>query len=244
VAGRFVVGTSGFSYNHWVDGVFYPSGLPAKQWLAYYASVFATVELNAPFYRLPSNASWTRWAESVPSGFSFAVKGSRYITHTKRLRDCREPLARFIKGGAGLGAKLAIVLWQLPQTFPADTARLDSFCRELGQITPSQARHAFEFRQASWLTEATYETLRRHNVALVIADSDRWTVANEVTADLVYLRFHGRPRYASDYPEPVLRDWAEKIRAWLDGGLNVYAYFNNDAHAFAVKDALFLKGLI
>lgn len=236
--GRVLVGTSGFSYSHWADGVFYPHELDQDQWLEFYALNFKTVEINLSFYRLPSYLTYENWHKRTPKDFVFAVKGSRYITHNKKLKDCDDALKKFFDHAEGLKKKLAVVLWQLPQNFHVNTERLESFVQALDGIQMKGLRHSFEFRHESWFTEDVYEILRAGNASLCIADSSRWPTRESVTADHVYLRFHGRETYRSDYPQSVLRKWGDKVRGWAAQGLDVYAYFNNDAHAFAVKNAI------
>lgn len=239
------VGTSGYSYPHWAGGVFYPAGLPQSKWLDFYAKTFPTVELNVSFYRLPSVEAFVSWRERTPATFRYAVKGSRYITHVKKLKDCAEPLRRFSERADGLAEKLGVVLWQLPPGWHVDLDRLKAFAELLDAVAAPGARHAFEFRQESWFTDEVYELLRRHRFALVIAHSTRWPRAEVTTADFVYLRFHGgEVLYDSDYSAAELAEWAGKARVWLKEGRDVFAYFNNDAHGYAVKNALEFDRLI
>lgn len=239
---RLLVGTSGYSYQHW-KGVFYPQGLKQAAWLYYYAERFEAVELNVTFYRLPDHEVFEDWRRRTPDGFRFAVKGSRLITHYHRLHDVREAVHTFFRAASGLGNKLEVVLWQLPPKMRADAARLNAFCSLLRRY--SKARQAFEFRQESWFAEETYEVLRRHGYALCIANSPGWETAEEITAPFTYLRFHGgRVLYGSDYSEAELRQWARKARRWLGGGTDVYAFFNNDAHGYALGNARRLRELL
>lgn len=237
------IGTSGYAYGHWGDGVFYPGETPQKQWLEYYARHLTSVELNVTFYRLPDTSVFRSWRERTPRSFTFALKGSRYLTHIKRLKDCREPLARFMRHASALREKLRVVLWQLHPRMKVDTERLAAFCDLLkSSAAARRVRHAFEFRHESWFREEVYELLREHDCALCIAHSPHWPRPEIVTADFVYLRFHGGERlYGSNYSEGELREWAAKARAWLKKGNDVYAYFNNDAQGYAVKNALLLR---
>lgn len=244
--GRAYIGTSGYTYEHWGNGVFYPADLPQKGWLEYYARHFSSVELNVTFYRLPDRSVFRAWARRTPQRFAFVVKGSRYITHVKRLRECREPLGRFMRNAAGLGDKLRLVLWQLPPQMKADAERLAGFCALLARSAYARRlRHAFEFRHASWFDAGIYEALRAGNHALCIAHSPGWPMAQELTADFVYLRFHGGEQlYGSEYSDDELREWAAAAAEWMRRGRDVYAYFNNDARGFAVRNARRLRDLI
>jgi len=240
MAAQCYIGTSGYAYLHWGDGVFYPQELPQKQWLEYYARHLPSVELNVTFYRLPDRSVFRSWRERTPLSFTFAIKGSRYITHIKRLKDCREPLARFMRHASALKEKLHVVLWQLHPRMAADKDRLAAFCDLLGaSAAAKRVRHAFEFRHESWFCEEVYKLLRAHDHALCIAHSPHWPRREIATADFVYLRFHGGERlYSSNYSEGELKEWASKARAWLRQGNDVYAYFNNDAQGFALENAL------
>ena len=239
--GRVRIGTSGWVYKHW-RGRFYPEKLPATKWLDFYASRFDTVELNNPFYRQPSLTQFERWRRAVPEDFKYAVKLNRFITHIKRLAVDAEIVARSYDTVAGLGPSLAAMLVQLPPRFAFDEQRLDEFSRA---VSRRRRRHALEPRDASWLTDHALEVLRARDVALCIIDTPRWPSRLAVTADFVYLRFHGpRGLYASPYDDGLLSEWATRIRAWRDDGLDVFAYFNNDARAYAPRDALRLRELV
>jgi uncharacterized protein YecE (DUF72 family) len=240
------VGTSGYNYGHWGGGVFYPPELPQREWLEYYARHFSTVELNVTFYRLPALPVFQGWKKRTPARFAFAVKGSRYITHIKRLKDCREPIMLFLKNASGLGRKLNVILWQLHPGMKCDSSRLENFCSMLKRsVRGRRIRHAFEFRHPSWFCDEVYGLLHSFNHALCIADSPIWPRVEAVTADWIYLRFHGgRALYGSNYSDGELGEWAAKARAWLAAGRAVFAYFNNDAHGFAVRNALRLRELI
>lgn len=234
------VGTSGWVYDHW-RGLFYPEDLPQKRWLAHYASVFPTVELNSTFYHTPTKAAVRGWYERTPPGFLFVVKGSRYISHTLRLREPSAPLALQGQRLAGLGEKHGPVLWQTPPSLQADLPLLRDFLA----LRPPEQRWAFEFRHASWFCEEVYAVLREHNCCLVWADSPRYPLEKAVTADFLYARFHGHERlYASDYPEVVLAAWRDDLLAASEGRRDIFAYFNNDYHAYAVKNALCLREML
>jgi uncharacterized protein YecE (DUF72 family) len=241
VGGQVRIGTSGWVYPHWRER-FYPKGLPQSRWLEHYAERFDTVELNNPFYRQPERATFERWRRAVPDGFVYAVKLNRFVTHIKRLNVDRTVVARSYDTMAGLGPKAAVVLVQLPARFHFDPERVARF---FAAVAPRRRRHALEPRDASWLTDAATTLLRERRVALCIIDAPKWPTRPLVTADFVYLRFHGQTRlYGSSYDDAALRGWAERIRAWRDAGLDVYAYFNNDERAYAPRDALRLRELV
>ena len=232
-SGVIHVGTSGWSYDHW-SGVFYPPHLPAKERLAFYSSCFSTVEIDATFYRLPSEAAVRHWRESVPADFRFAVKGSRFITHYRRLSGVNDALATFMRRVSLLGDKLAVVLWQLPPTMQCDLGVLERF---LTQLPTGPARHAIEFRHDSWLAEQTFELLGRHGVAQVHVSGDQMRTELTPTADFVYTRLHGTAAYHGAYERPALEPWARFLREQLGEGRDCYAYFNNDAEGHAPADA-------
>lgn len=234
------IGTSGWTYNHWL-GVFYPEDLPKSRWLEHYCRHFDTVEINCSFYRLPREATFSNWRKRAPEGFIFAVKASRYITHVKRLSEIEESLELFLSRAELLGEKLGPILFQLPPRFKADPERLE----RLLSLLPEGLKAAFEFRDESWFCREIYELLERHNAALCIADSPKFPRAFEVTADFSYFRLHGSKKlYASRYTREELEGWASIIREHLRSGLDVYVYFDNDAFGYAVENALELKGML
>lgn len=276
------IGISGWRYAPW-RGVFYPEGLPQRRELEYASTIFPSVEINGSFYSLQSPRSWQGWHDDTPSGFVFAVKGPRYITHLLRLREFDRALANFLASGLlRLGSKLGPVLWQLPPNFRFDAERLQAFFEALPGDTdaavalarrrdrslmsgrtalPTQPnrplRHAIEIRHESFRDEAFIRLLRRHNIALVVADTaGRWPLVEDVTADFVYVRLHGDEElYVSGYSDEALEMWARRIDAWAGGGepddarkispnaprrrksRDVYCYFDNDAKVHAPFDA-------
>lgn len=246
MAGRVLIGTSGYSYLHWWNGVFYPLDVPQRRWLEFYAQSFDTVELNVSFYRLPKREAFESWHDRTPENFVFAIKGSRFITHVKKLKNCQEPLALFFDHADGLKEKLKVVLWQLPARLHVDTERLKDFCNMLKESeTPPNTRHAFEFRHESWFDDSVYDILKKYNFSLCVAHSNRWPCEEVTTTDLVYLRFHGGEiLYGSNYAEEELQEWAGKARKWLEEGRDIYAYFNNDAYGYAVFNAGRFRELI
>jgi uncharacterized protein YecE (DUF72 family) len=237
------IGISGWTYAPW-RGMFYPPGLARKRELAHAARVLRTIEINGSFYSLQRPSSWAAWAAATPDDFVFAVKGSRFVTHMKKLRDVRAPLANFFAQGLlQLGPKLGPILWQLPPQLPFIPDRVDEFLGMLPRTTFAAAalagehdermigrawteaavdlplRHAMEVRHPTFLDPAFPRLLRRHGVALVFADAaGRWPYAEDVTADFAYLRLHGaRQLYASRYTDDELDWWAARIRAWSAG---------------------------
>lgn len=238
--GAIHLGTSGYVYKHW-RGLFYPAGLPASRWLPYYARVFSTVELNATFYRLPTPEAVDGWRERVPDGFLFAAKGSRFISHMKRLTETGVGLERFYGPVRRLGSKLGPVLWQLPpQMKNPDVARLENFLAHL----PRDVRHAFEFRDAAWYRDDVLEVLDRYGAAL--CEHDLVPVRPPaVTGGFRYLRFHGATaRYDGRYGRAALRPVARALKKWRDGGHTAWVYFNNDLHGYALLDAFDLSELL
>lgn len=235
------IGCSGFTYSHW-RGNFYPDHLPQKQWFGHYCATFATVELNVTFYRLLKPETYARWQRESPPGFAFSVKGSRFITHVKRLKEPADPLERFFSGVMNLGEKLSAVLWQLPPGFCLDLGRLEHF---LACLRRYPARNTLEFRHDSWQTAEVEELCRRYNVALCMADWPPYIDTLPLTADFVYLRRHGRGgRYDSCYNMNELASDAGRIRGYLAGGRDVYIYFNNDFNGYAPRNAQELATLL
>jgi len=237
---KLYIGTSGFSYTHWEKGVFYPQGLAKAKQLEYYTEYFQTVELNNPFYHLPLAKTFRGWYQRTPSNFIFAVKASRYITHIKKLKGCRQSWRLFISRAAKLKEKLGPILFQLPSSWPVDKQRLASFLK----ILSSKYRYCLEFRHPSWFNQDIYHLLKKHRIALCLADSAKWPYQEKITADFVYLRLHGsQALYSSKYTEQELEKWAIKIKKWAKVK-DVCVYFNNDAQGYAIKNAQKLKGLL
>lgn len=257
------IGVSGYVYRHW-KGTFYPEDLPQRRWLQYTAERFNSLELNGTFYSLKSPSVFARWAEETPADFLFAVKGGRYITHRLKLKNCRQALANFFASGVlALGPKMGPFLWQLPEAFHFNPARIEEFLGLLPRETDEAAalaeehddklkrgaltepaarlplRHALEVRHESYDVPGFYELLRGHGCAYVIADTaGRFLYSEEITADFVYVRLHGSQKlYASQYTDEELALWAGRVRAWEDDGRDVYVYFDNDAHGYAPADA-------
>jgi uncharacterized protein YecE (DUF72 family) len=230
------IGCSGWVYKDW-RGAFYPEKLPQRLWLEHYASVFDTVEINNTFYRLPTEAAVRGWAEHTPEGFEFAIKGSRYTTHIKRLLEFEKYSSRFFTALEPMkeAGKACVILWQLPPNFQQDLERLS---RALEVLDHRGGRHCFEFRHESWFRPDTYSLLREHDVALVIGDDPRFPfVERKLTASWTYIRFHrGAHGIRGKYAPGELDTWRRRIAAWRKNNA-VYAYFNNDWEGFAPDNA-------
>ena len=262
---RALVGVSGWRYPSW-RGDFYPKGLPQRLELTYAAERMTSVEVNGSFYSLQRPSSYAAWRAAVPTGVVFAVKGGRFITHMKALRDVETPLANFFASGVlALGAQLGPVLWQLPERLAYDADRVSAFFDLLPRTTGEAARlaeahddklaedralttcdvdmplrHALEPRHPSFDSAEARALCSEHGVAVVIADSaGRWPVMHDATSDFRYVRLHGETElYASGYTDRSLDRWAETCRGWLDAGHDVHVYFDNDAKGHAPHDAV------
>ncbi len=275
------IGISGWRYARW-RGTFYPAGLAQRRELEYAAGCFPSVEINGSFYSLQRPDSFQRWHDETPEDFVFSVKGPRFITHMKRLRDCEQALANFFASGIlRLGAKLGPVLWQLPPTLRFDAELLDAFLGSLPRDSEAALararkrdtalmqgrsalaidrnrpiRHALEVRHDSFCDPACMRLLRRHNIAVVVADTaGKFPYLEDVSADFVYVRLHGDAQlYASGYSDTALDRWAARIAAWASGAepddaarvgararkramRDVYCYFDNDMKVHAPFDA-------
>jgi uncharacterized protein YecE (DUF72 family) len=234
-----LIGTSGWQYRHWRE-LFYPIGVPQRNWLEHYAERFETVESNNAFYRLPERSTFESWAQRTPPGFVWAVKMSRYLTHIKRLADPSEPVQRFLERAQGLGPKLGPVLLQLPPTLKADLARLDEV---LLLLTP-QVRVAVEFRHDTWFTAETRALLEQRGAALCLADRGSKPVTPLWrTAPWGYVRWHqGRAAPEPCYGETALRSWAARVAELWSGEEDVFCFFNNDPLGCALRDARLFAG--
>ena len=232
------IGCSGWSYKDW-RGPFYPDDIPQKRWLEYYATRFDTAEINASFYRLPTDNAVATWAATVPPGFVFAWKASRYITHNKKLKDCEESVPLVFGRMTALG-DIGPVLFQLPPQLRRNDERLAGFIR----LLPAGYRCAFEFRHASWYDETVFEILRGANLSLVISDHHDAPSPWLATADFVYVRGHGPGgRYFGRYGEDDLKAWAGHVAGWRGEGRDVFCYFDNDIKSAAPQDAAVLLAL-
>jgi uncharacterized protein YecE (DUF72 family) len=239
------IGVSGWTYTPW-RGNFYPEGLRQKDELSYAARQFNALEINGTFYGMQAPPSFERWAIEAPRGLVYAVKGPRYLTHMLKLTKPEAPLANFFASGVlALGEKLGPILWQFPAVFAFNPDRLDDFFSLLPRTTIEAAeiarrhdhrlrapahltadakrpiRHAIEIRHESFRDPAFIALLRRHNVALVCADTVEWPLLMDVTADFIYCRLHGNQElYNSRYSEDELDRWADRIRRWSSGAIN------------------------
>jgi uncharacterized protein YecE (DUF72 family) len=276
------IGISGWRYEPW-RGVFYPKGVQQRRELEYASRQMNSIEINGTFYSLQRPASFKQWYEETPDNFVFAVKGSRYITHMKKLSDIRQPLANFFASGVLLlGKKLGPILWQFPPWWPFDHERLAKFLKMLPRtskkasqlasehnlkkkdwiwtdaVARTKIRHAFEPRHPSFFVPDFIELLRKHNAALVFADTaGKWPYYEDLTADFIYCRLHGaKELYASGYTKRELDRWAKRIEKWKAGkqprdakliadrnykkdeSRDVYVYFDNDIKVHAPFDAI------
>ncbi len=238
MAGDVRIGCSGWSYPHWRKR-FYPEKMPAREHFAFYAQHFNTVELNNSFYRQPPRERFGAWREQAPPGFVFAVKGSRYVTHIKRLAVEKKSIDLVVDAALGLGEKLGPILFQLQATFHVDLERLERF---IGML-PTDVRFTLEFRHDSWLVPAVFELLRSHRIALCIPDHPKMPRALEPTSDFTYIRMHLPPN-GLGYGKHALQPWADRVVAWHHDGLDVFVYFNNDMEGHAIKDAKTLISLV
>jgi uncharacterized protein YecE (DUF72 family) len=287
MGGRIRIGISGWRYEPW-RGVFYPPDLAQRRELWYASRQLPTIEINGTFYSLQRPEHFQEWYEQTPAGFTFAQKGSRFITHMKKLRDVETPLANFFASGLfNLREKMGPFLWQFPPNFGFNAERLEAFFEMLPRDTQSalelarrkrdarvkgrsriaidanhKLRHAIEIRHETFRDPAFIRLLRKHRIALVVADTaGKWPYLEDVTADFMYLRLHGdKELYASGYSDAALDRWAARIRAWSEGGeppdavkvldtpapkrksRDVYCYFDNDIKVKAPFDAKRLIG--
>jgi uncharacterized protein YecE (DUF72 family) len=221
---RAWVGTSGWSYRHWLRR-FYPDKLPAREQLPFLAERFATVEINYSYYQLPPRTTFEAWRARSPEGFVFAVKASRYLTHLKKLNEPEEPLQRLLDHAGGLGEKLGPILFQFPRFWDRHLPRLSAFLEAL-RAHPGH-RYAFEFRHASWLVPEVYDLLRREQAALCLPIGWGIPLDVQLTADWTYVRFHGG-EHGIGFSDEELRPWAERLRGYRAQGVDSYVYFNND----------------
>jgi uncharacterized protein YecE (DUF72 family) len=234
MAGHAYIGTSGWIYDAWRDD--YYEGRPAREWLRFCGTRFTAIEINATHYRLQSVETFRRWRDETPPGFRFALKAHRYLTHNLKLNEPLGPIRVERERAAGLGEKLAVVLWQLPHNFHRNLERLDGFARALHAWR--RVRHAIEFRHPSWFDAEIAACLRGRGIANCQSDAADWPLWDAVTTDLVYVRLHGHElTYASGYPEARLREWAHNVRQWNDEGRDVHVYFDNDAYGEAPRNA-------
>ncbi len=235
------IGCSGFFYDDW-KGTFYPEGLSQRQWLEFYCKKFSAVELNVTFYKVPEKETFLRWYGETPENFSISLKGSRFITHVKKLKSPLEPLDVFFSRINALKEKLAVVLWQFPPDFKADVEKLRIFLEALSQY---KVRNAFEFRDKSWINKKVISMLEKENISLCIADWPDFLCELPVTADFVYMRRHGiEGNSSSCYSTDQLKADAKFVSTFVKQGKDVFIYFNNDAAGHAPRNALELRNLV
>lgn len=237
MAGKIHVGTSGWSYKHW-KGVFYPHKLASAKWLPYYADSFSTTEINASFYRLPSEETVLKWKNQVPDNFLFCPKMSRYLTHMKKLREPEEPLERFFSVYHHLEKKIGPVLLQLPP-FLKFNYHVAEHLYQLLKKQYRQYQFVMEVRHDTWMREESLTLMTKYDVGLVISQSAEFFPYSEmITAKNIYVRFHGpKELYASSYSDKALKSFADKFQRWMKEGHQIWVYFNNDIHAHAARDA-------
>ncbi len=281
------IGISGWTYAPW-RGTFFPPEIRQRDELSYAATQVASIEINGTFYSLHKPSSWASWYQRTPKDFVFSVKAPRFVTHIHRLKNVTVPVANFFASGVlRLGEKLGPILWQIPPSLAYDAAVLEEFLALLPHDTtaalalarqhddnvpepwlktdrPRRLRHALEIRHRSFASLEFVAMLRRHGVALVIADTaGKWPFMEDLTTDFVYVRLHGdEVLYASGYTDAALERWAEKIRTWRTGGnprgakltakvlpprksgRDVFVYFDNDVKVRAPYDAMTLAHLL
>jgi uncharacterized protein YecE (DUF72 family) len=283
--GQFRIGISGWRYEPW-RGVFYPEGLPQRRELEYASRMVRTIEINGSFYSLQRPEFYTEWHDATPDDFVFAVKGPKYITHMRRLKEVETPLANFFASGVfELKAKFGPILWQFPPMMHFKPDRFERFFELLPRDTEAAAalarqhdsrlegrmsldvdrkrplRHAVEIRHDSFADDAFIALLRRHGIALVVADTaGKWPLLEDLTADFVYVRLHGdKELYASGYSDDALQRWADRMQLWSRGQQvpdarlaspkaaprrarrDIYCYFDNDVKVHAPYDAATLS---
>ena len=233
------IGTSGWSYAHW-SGVLYPHGLPPERRLDQYVATFRTAELNASYYKWPTDAAFAHWGRRLPPSFLLSVKAPGGLTHRRRLGQPEAWVARLVRGLGRLGPRLGVLLIQLPPSEQVDEARLAYF---LGCL-PRGLRVAVEFRHASWHQDHVFRILEDHRAAYCVMSGAHLPCILRATARVVYVRLHGpdpQRLYAGSYPDEDLRWWADRVREWQHLGHEVFVYFNNDGDGNAVRNALTLE---
>jgi uncharacterized protein YecE (DUF72 family) len=234
------IGCSGWMYRHW-RGAFYPETCAVKHWFAHYAEHFGTVEINNSFYRLPKAEAVDGWREQAPPGFCYAIKANRYLTQAKKLKECAEPLERMMRAFRHLGGTLGPILYQLPPRLKLNLERLEDFLK----LAPRDVTNVFEFRDKSWYAPETLTLLDRYGASFCAHDMPGSASPREAVGPIAYVRFHGgEGKYWGRYSDECLLDWTDWMVAEARAGRPVWAYFNNDAEAHAVHDALTLKAMV
>jgi uncharacterized protein YecE (DUF72 family) len=235
MAGTLHLGTSGFSFDGWKHGVFYPEGLKNREMLSYYSQQLSSVEINYTFRRFPTEKSLTTWRDEAADGFTFTLKANQRITHFKRLQDTDGDVRAFLELATILGDKLGCVLFQCPPNLPYDRGLIESF---VGYLPPGQ-RFAMEFRHASWV--AAKDLLRSQGIAWCVAETDEKDPGpDDLSWEPVgYLRLR-----KTEYSDEELRGWAERIVPALAGGADVFCYFKHEEDAAGPKMAKRLRAEI
>ena len=235
------IGTSGWHYGHW-KGTFYPERCPPREMFRIYQQHFDTVEINNTFYQLPPLTAFDQWKKETPPDFLFALKGSRFLTHMKKLSDPAPGIERFFEGAKRLGRKLDPILFQLPPRWKANPERLDAFLEAM----PPRRRYAFELRDRSWLVPEVYGVLEKHGAAYCIYDFAGFESPHVITAPFSYVRLHGptERKYEGRYDAAALKRWAEWIERESRRLEAIYFYFDNDQAGYAAYDAIELKRLV
>ena len=236
---KIYIGCSGYHYKDW-KGNFYPEDLKKNEWFGYYSGRLNSVEINNTFYKIPETSALKRWIDQTPDDFRFSVKGSRYITHMKKLNDAKPHLDKFYRSIEPLKVKTDVILWQLPGNLRKNTDKLETFCDHLNQ----KYINVIEFRHKSWFDEKVYDILKNYNVT-VCSLSAPGDLPNEIfhQTGRIYLRFHGKNDwYKDNYADEELKDWGKRIKK--TNADEVYIYFNNDYHANAAHNAIKLKELM
>ncbi len=234
------VGTSGWSYTHW-RGIFYPEQVPQREWLAHYAQHFDAVEVNSTFYHLPRESTMESWRGQAPAGFVYALKASRFITHTRELKGAEDAVEEFVRRARMLREHLGPVLFQLPPRVERDLETLEAFLT----LLPDGLASVFEFRNESWYCEETFELLESRGACLCSHDMPRLYTPRRGVGPVAYVRFHGPSRrYTGAYPDETLAEWADWMRTQWQAGRSIHAYFNNDIGGHAVRDAKRLREML
>ena len=234
------LGTSGWSYNHWI-GKFYPENMDRREWLSFYAKHFTTAEINSTFYRFPFRNVLKGWYRKTPRGFVFSLKANRIITHVRKLRNIEDVLERFYESAEILQENLGPVLFQFPPSLKKDLNLLSDFLEKLDK----KYKNVIEFRHESWFCKEVYSLLKKYEAGYCIVSAPRLPCEIEVTGKFAYIRWHGSEKwYSYDYTEDELKYWAETIRKLSGKCEEVYGYFNNDYEGYAVKNCLRLKEML
>jgi len=227
-------------YKHW-RGLFYPEKLAVKRWFAFYAEEFDTVEINNSFYHLPPPRTFEGWQRQAPPGFCYAVKANRFLTQAKKLKDCKEPIARQMASFYELRPKLGPILYQLPPRFALNLERLESFLK----LLPQDVTNVFEFREPSWYADEVFALLDRYGASLCAHDMPGSKSPRLAVGPIAYLRFHGGlGKYYGRYTDKALLEWTDWIAGESRAGRAVWAYFNNDPEAHAIHDAQTLRAMV